>query len=384
MKIFTDNTDALEHQIELIKDSFLKSNRKRMIDCFEILDSFGKLLFYVSGSIDQETIDILTSYKNYIGTLSLEKKLLKKRSLQNFITNKEVHNSFSGRIMDLNDLDYNYFVPKPINLKEDQMYDILCNFFDDEFGQSDEFKTLVENNRIIKEQNNNQDSIAYTIYDYINKDSFIVVKNIKTLRDVNLMRTISHEFGHVIDNKERENVSRKDNHRYYWTSGYAEVYSMLYEKLFLDYLVSNNIYVDNAYTWLNVFYKEVFDRFNSVYYLSSLDDNLLENERYKKPSNYSEQIKNDENGMAYIAGAVLENYNEVMLYSYCGLIANYFAYLKHNNPNKFDSYFNIFKSQRFNLFDFNIFEQIGTDSEEIIKIFGDDINKISNKKLILE
>ena len=390
MEIFSENIDSIKKELELIKESFIKTNYKRLPDSFEMLEGFYQIMYEITGEEDPETIDILLKNKKYRELKGRERQLLHKKNINNFIKDKNMHNMFSGKVINVyNDKEFRYFNPKPLYLRESQMAEILCDFLNDEFNQADKFIEMAEDGRIFKvsfeeDPNDVYGTGGYTMYDYINNKSFIVVGDDKVIKDVNMMRIIAHEFGHAADNFERTDVSRKDNVRYYWVSSYAEVYSMLYEQLFFEYLIKNNIHRENASAGLKQYYLGIYDSFNSVEYLSNLEDKLLENERYKQENNIVDQITIGENGTISFDAAILENFNETKLYSYGGIIANYFANLKHNDPDKFNRELINFKAKRFNLFDFKIFEDIGTSIDEIIKIYDKDLDKITNKKLILK
>lgn len=390
MEIFSENIDSIKRELELVKDSFIKTNYKRLPDSFEMLEGFYQIMYELSGEEDPETIDLLVKNKKYRELKARERILLHRKNINNFIKDKQMHNMFSGKVINLyNDKEFKYYNPKPLYLREKQMAEILWDFLDDEFNQADKFREMAEDGRIFKsyfeeDPNDVYGTGGYTMYDYINHKSFIVIGDDKVIKDVNMMRILAHEFGHVSDNFERINVSRNDNARYYWISSYAEVYSMMYEKLFFEYLIKNNIYKENASAGLKQYYLSIFDSFNSVEYLSTLEDKLLENERYKQEDNIADQITVGENGTITFNAAILENFNETKLYSYGGIIANYFANLKHQDPDKFNREFSNFKTKRFGLFNFKIFEDIGTSIDEIIKSYAKDLDEITDKKLILK
>lgn len=391
MELFSDNLDSIEQELELIKDSFIKTGPKGFIDSFEMLESFYKTMFDISGEEDAETVDLLLKNKKYRESKARERKLLRSKNIKNFIRDKEHHNSFSTKVLDLYNKEYKTYNSKPLYLREDQIIEIMCDFLNDEFNQADKFIELIENKRIYKlipgEYNKElvlDDEYAYTLFDYITHNNFIVISNNKNIRDLNMMRILAHEFGHVADNFGRANVSRKDNSGYYWLSSYAEVYSMMYEKLFYDYLIKNRIFKENAGKRLSLYFDVIKDYFNNVQYLSELDDYLLQNERYKQEDNVVEQVQITEDGVMVIDPAIFNDFNANKLYSYGGLLAQYFSELKHNDPDMFNRMFSNFKTKRFGLFDFKIFEDIGTNEDEIIKIFDKGLAEVTTKKLILK
>ncbi len=393
MNIFSDDIESIRHELELIKDSFIKSSPKRIKDSFEILEGFYQILYEIGGEEDLEATEILLKNKKIRDLKARERNVLHKKNINNFIENKETHQEFANRIMDLYNRDFKHYLPKSLYLKENQMFEIICDFLNDEFNQADKFIELINNKQIFRigiadDENSSFEAAGYTMYDYINNNSFVVISDDKTIRDVNLMRVICHEFGHVADNIDRGNSSRKDNVRYYWISGYPEVYSMLYEKLFYNYLIKNNIFKENASFGLKRFYIDVYDNLNTIEYLSTLDNDLLKNERYRKDEDYlQEHIQVDDDGMMYINSEAIGNLNEANIYSYGGILANYFSYLKQNDIDRFNREFSNFKLKRFGLFDFKIFEDIGTNIEDMVKIYSkglDEITENPTKKLILK
>ena len=391
MELFSDNLESIEQELELIKDSFIKTGPKGFTDSFEMLESFYKIMFEISGEEDAETVDLLLKNKKYIERKARERKLLRTKNIKNFIKDKKHHNEFSTKVLDLYSKEYKTYISKPLYLKENQIIEIMCDFLNDEFNQADKFIELIENKRIYKlipgEQNKElllDDEYAYSLFDYITHNNFIVIGNNKNIRDINLMRMLAHEFGHVADNFERANASRNDNIRYYWLSSYAEVYSMLYEKLLYDYLIKNGIFKENTGERLVLYFDVIKDNFNNVQYLSELDDYLLQSERYKKEDNVVDQMQITEDGVMVIDPAIFNDFNANKLYSYGGLMAQYFSCLKHEDPDMFNRMFSNFKTKRFGLFDFKIFEDIGTNEDEIIKIFNKGLDEVTTKKLILK
>ena len=82
---------------------------------------------------------------------------------------------------------------------------------------------------------------------------------------------------------------------------------------------------------------------------------------------------------------VYSDFADANKYSYSGVIANYFATLKHEDPEMFKKAFETFKRKRFDRFNPSIFEDIGTNPDEIIKVLEKGTTTVSTKKkLILE
>jgi hypothetical protein len=390
MEIFNDNYDTIRQEIGTIIDSFGKTKITRIIDNIETLSSFYNLLVDVNEEYDEEAIDVLLKNEKYIEINNGIRNSLHKRSINNFIENKDFHKYFSNKIIDLYNKDFNYYIAKSLYLRDYQMGEVICDFLNDEFNQADEFKKFLESGHVFRasteDRNRKIQNIAgYTMYNFITNNSYIVVSDDKKIKDVDLMRILVHEYGHVVDNNNKNFASKKDINNYLWISPYIEVYSMMYEKLFYDYLIKNNIFKESAKWSLKQFYLGVYDNFNSVDYLANLDNYLLQNERYKKEENIVDQINLDEDGTMYIALAVLDDFDNASRYSYGGVFASYFADLKHNDKDAFNKYFHAFKERRFNLFNTKFFEDIGTTPEDIIKNYEKGLDEITNtKKLILK
>ena len=195
------------------------------------------------------------------------------------------------------------------------------------------------------------------------------------------MRILVHEFGHVIDNMEKDSFNKSELANYNYFSGYIEVYSIMYEKLFYDYLIKKRIMENNAKWSEKNLYSGIYDDFNSVEYLSGLDDYLLINDRYKRDENFIDQISFED---LSVSRAVLDDFDDINQYSYGGLIGCYFASLKQEDLNEFNRQFELFKARKAGQFDPKLFETIGTNIDEVIKKYEKGLDEITNKKLILK
>lgn len=394
MKIFSEDYTSIKRELEFIKDSFGTTNFNKIADNIEMLESFYQMYLEISGVKDSEAYDMLLKNSKYRAAKDELKKAMKKKNITNFINYKDFHRSFSSKMLEANNRNYNSYIDKSLYLREEQMMEIICDFLDTEFKQADIFKDLVEDKCLFKskikddnddEKNNNKNTtpVAYTMFDYITRNNFIVVLDHPAIKDVDMMRIIVHEFGHVMDNINKAFASRKDISSYYFLSSYPEVYSLMNEKLFLDYLIKNNIFRESANWSLKDFYLGISEDFNNLQYISGLDEKLIINERYRTPKGMIEQIEIEDDGSISLSKAILEDFFDANKYSYGGVIACYLAYLKHNDIGKFNSSLEIFKSKRFNLFEPRIFEDMGTNPDEIIKIYEKGLDDVSTKKLIL-
>lgn len=384
MNLFNTSDEAIVKELITIKDSFTRM--KRITDNVELLESFYEMLLEFSGRRDPESEDLLIKNKKYREMRLKERRLLQKKGISNFVQNKAFHRSFSGKVINIYDKDFNYYVNKSLYLKEDQVCEIVCDFLNDEFNLADKFLELVNSGHVYRSVilEENEDSLptaGYTMFNYFSKQNFIVVNEDKSIRDIELLRVLAHEFGHVMDNLHKDSFTSGEMASYNFLSGYSEVWSTMYEKLLLDYLIRNNIFKGNANYVKKLMYLDIYDNFNSLEYLSSLDDYLLFNERYKRDENIVEQISFED---ISISRAIIDDFSDVNLYSYGGLLAFYFAHLKRNDIDEFNRQFELFKLRRAGVFNPKIFEDLGTTPEDVLKIFEKGLTEITDTKLTLK
>lgn len=389
MKIFSEDTESIKKELQIIKDNFGKINSKKLPDNIELLSAFYRLLYEVSGKEDKEVEDLVTKNEKYRQNKIKSIKSAEKKTVQNFINNKDFHSYISDKMIGIYDIDFNYYIERSLYLREEQMLEIICDFLDSEFGQAEGFKKLTEEKRIFRMDVSratipDMAPAAYSVFDYITRNNFITVAKKNIIKDITMMRILVHEFGHIMDNLDTEFIPQKNLVSYNLISGYREVYSMMYEKLFIEYLIKNNIFKESSKYGLKDLYLGVYDSFNELEYLTSLDDSLLFNERYRTEKGIIDQLCLDEDGEFTLSKGIFCDFDNANRYSYGGLIAFYFAYLKQNDIDKYNKFFEAFKNKRFNMFNPSIFEDIGTDSEEIIKIYEKGLGDVSAKKLILQ
>lgn len=384
MKIFTDDDKSLIKELDFLKDSFTKV--RRLTDNVEMLESFYQVLIEVNGKADKEAEDLLIKNDEYRDLRFRERRMLHRRGISNFIDHKDFHKYTSGKITEISNKDYGYFLNKSLYLKEDQMCEIICDFLNDEFNQADKFKKMINEGRIFstvieQEEDGSLPTNGYSIFDYISKNNFIIISNDNYVRDIETMRILVHEFGHVIDSTEKESFTKSELANYNYFSGYVEVFAIMYQKLFYDYLLKNKIFENNVRHSEKNLYQGIHADFNSVEYLSNLDDYLLTNDRYKRDENFIDQISFED---LTVSRAVLDDFDDINQYSYGGLIGCYFASLRHEDLNEFNRQFEIFKSKRAGQFDPKLFEAMGTNIDEVIKKYEKGLDEITNKKLILK
>jgi hypothetical protein len=169
------------------------------------------------------------------------------KMLEHFILKKKVHNSFIGDCMfgigdSLEALGGREDVKETI-LSDKDFYDIFWQFMNS-YHLDSLFEEYVKEGKIYSADfDNKNNEYGYTIVDPFTYDSDVFVINFQNT--LSSMFSLAHEFGHVYDYK-RFCGGIKDYNEYFYQSFYEEVFSRTFEKLFLDYLVKNNILLKEA------------------------------------------------------------------------------------------------------------------------------------------
>lgn len=134
---------------------------------------------------------------------------------------------------------------------------------------------------------------------------------------VTFVKTLCHEIGHNYENIYMSSMNAKQQtDRYYYTFG--EVMATFFERVALDYLIRNHIYLDDAERELNCYYDDLLWRIFDLeeIYKSSDFNNLIYDDRkilYKITSSNNPKIEK-----------IDFNYKECIEYIYGTLLGEYF------------------------------------------------------------
>ena len=381
-KIFNENPNVVKEEIEKIKDNILVSKPNTMSDNFDMLEFILSVYEDVFNEMDMDAYYLFKGNKKLFSSFKDRYVSSAKKYSENFIKNKDFHNEFSRRVLNKFKKNFPYTIRRDLNLKEEEMLDIMYSFLDDEFDNSDEFRKLVEGGKIFLSDLSDEDSSTektggYTMYNYVTNNSMITISDNKMIKDIKLMSILMHEFGHVMDDIEKSKFrSRKEIINYNFTSSYVEVYSLLYEKLFYDYLINNNIYRDSALYNLGSFFEGIYYNFIELFYATIPDNISIDSNRHLKYS--CAEYDNVELGIEY-------GLRNNVSYGYGGVLANYLASIKHENEDRFNNKMINFNNARFGIFDEDIFDKLDTSTDEVIGYLNKDLKKLSNsRKLILK
>ena len=162
-------------------------------------------------------------------------------------------------------------------------YDFLTIFHDflQSIGLESFFDEIIKNGKLFS-MNKDRDFEQYrglTLYTPRTGESNILINGFEYSLDS--MYTLAHEMGHVYDGFRI--YDDKDSERYLhynYRSVYLEVIPRLFERLFLDYLIKNNICRDAALDKLVDMEINNHDYLVSAYAMSLFDDKLLKDDRY--------------------------------------------------------------------------------------------------------
>ena len=165
-------------------------------------------------------------------------------------------------------------------LSEDDFLTIFHDFLQS-IGLESFFDEIIKNGKLFS-MNKDRDFEQYrglTLYNPRTGESNILINGFEYSLDS--MYTLAHEMGHVYDGfriYDDKDIERYLHYNY--RSVYLEVIPRLFERLFLDYLIKNNICRDAALDKLVDMEINNHDYLVSAYAMSLFDDKLLKDDRY--------------------------------------------------------------------------------------------------------
>lgn len=232
-----------------------------------------------------------------------EKKIdeYERKMLKSYVAMKDFHHTFFeelyrslGRIR-RNIIEGEY--APATDLSEDDVFNIFYEFMN-KIGQAKYFDKYVRDERIHSIKVPKKDtSLGSTVFNPITKDSDIFLVTMDN--QPYLMKTLAHEFGHVYDLNHFNDELKKYN-KYFYQSFNAEAVSKTFERLFIDFLLENNIIFDEAKDLLFDIHDENFECLTTTYIISLLPDvylldgsylNLKKKEIFRLVENHFERKK---------------------------------------------------------------------------------------------
>ena len=239
--IINESTEQLYNQInESNKLLKIQTNNSKIFTLTNYIGNLYKAIYDIDGKIDN------FNKRKIYGNKKNQKRFIKKldiynnKLLDNFIINKEFHSSYIGEILtgvekEISTIDEICEVDDEID--EIKFIEILHDFMK-EINQEIILDKLLKTKSIYSPKSNGSSNLGYTSYNPETKKVDLFIRNFNY--DLRHLHTLIHELGHCYDfNMLDKNCEKYNN--YYYISIYNEVISRLFERLFLNYLIKNNI-----------------------------------------------------------------------------------------------------------------------------------------------
>ena len=295
------NLDNKKQLYKKIKETFLLLNNSNNIDERVILTNYINSLYDSMSINEKNRVDV---YKNEEEYNKIIERVFhyNRQMLINFIITKEFHHQFLDEVLTGVEKEYQVIdkdnIEKDIEFGEKDFYYIFRSFMKS-IKIEDLFDQIIKENRIhkspIQKEGWNQYKIdnGYFLFNPLNKDYDIFINNFSY--NIKSMFTLAHEIGHLYDLYNLNTDANKYN-EYYFQSFYGEVYSELFERLCMNYMLSNNIEEEVVISQSLNFEHDNFANLSLAYILSCLDNEfLLEDDYYtsrKKKKVASKVAKN--------------------------------------------------------------------------------------------
>ena len=259
-----------------------KSAEERIAMANYIANLYESIMLVTETPIIPRERAVFGSHKNY-HKFNKKVNILDNQVVDNFIINKPYHNYLLGSILDQisNPLDTltetNYGDNKTISKRE--FFDIFYLFLES-LKLDKEYDEFIKKMGIYSYDKELKDVCkGYILYNPINKDTDVFVGDFDY--DVSTLYTLAHEFGHAYDMSKLGGDVNTYN-KYFYQSFYGESVSKLFERLLLEYLINNNILLENS---KNELLDMEFDNYTMMifsYIISLLDDEILKKHKQDK------------------------------------------------------------------------------------------------------
>ena len=378
MELFTDDINFIEKQINYLKEQIHHGhnleNKSSIIYSLQVLDCIS---YYLTSKTDLTKKTCRN--KDIVIKVNTRDRKMHNKNIDNFIENKTEHLSLVNSIFNDNKdicipvLD-EYLEEK--FLSDEEMYEIMNDYFlikNDLVGYELLKKSVEENNMYMIALDTFSFS-GITFFNTFLNDFRVIIDEATISNSIDLMTTIIHEMGHIIDY-----TYLRNNLVYYSTKSiFIETLSSMYEKDFLDYLIRNSIYKRKAIERITDFYGNMYDDVNNIALSCNIPDNLLRREKYKKVTREKLYRKVSEEAELLVP---LEEFPlpqsidvlESLKYGYGKALATYFLRLKKTDYDEYQDEFSKFMELRTDYFPKNFLEKIGTKQNTLAQTIDEEI-----------
>ena len=233
----------------------------------------------------------------------------------------------------------------------------------------DFFDNYSKNNSFFNYRFRNDKVYGATLYNPVNGDTDILIGDF--IYDINALFALTHETGHMFDMK-YFNKDIKSYNNYFYKSFYNEVCSKLFERLFFNFMINNDILKEEAKVLL---FNTIDDNYWFVfgcYMMSCLSDDLIISDEYTELS--PEEIYNNvKKYFDYEVVSFLEEKEPFNLqddFSYAfGDIISMFLFDSINEYGFNNDLINKFIDERDKMFRKEFIEENGLSSDNYIELY---------------
>lgn len=254
--------------------------------------------------------------------------ILEKACYYDYLENDiEIFEDFASKIDDrYKKTNFNFYSLYPENkLNLNEAKDIVLDILND-IG-IDNIEKLYDFDKIKYKKLDNAEGYCINTFG-LYKGNIVLSENIDKI--VIFIKDLVHEIGHNYENIFMSNMSSLQQiERYNYC--FIEVCSSFFEKIALDYLIKNNIYMDDANRELNNYYCDLYDRLMFLGNIRKNDDfkTAIYDDEYlyiiEKDKNDKENINTNENNNQNEQLSFKKyNYDEDIKYGYGSLLGEYF------------------------------------------------------------
>ncbi len=355
-----------------------EKNREIKFALYSYIENLDGVLKTLGSGFKIKRKDIFKSEREY-QKFKNKFNLYEKKFVSNFCYYKDVHSDFlNGILVRIEPSFYEkiegcQYSEQSNAFSRDEFITVFHDFCE-ELGIVYLFDSLIDK-KIISFDMNNSDSKYYglMLHNPLNGNSHVLVNNFSY--NVDSMFTLAHEMGHVYDTECFDSSSSVSKYnKYMYNSLNIEVVSKLFENLLLDYLIKNNIRkkvaIDKLIDDLIIGHDNMF----STYIISLLDDEYIENDRYKYMSNdyfsslVSKYINSKSGELNNISNYNLDLIDDIV-YTYGDIISlflkEYVSSCKLSNSLEF----NKFMRERFNPFNDKFFDNNGLTPKKYEELY---------------
>ena len=313
-------------------------------------------------------------YVSHLNNILIRHRIhkLEKQQISNYIQNKDFISGYLGQIT----LGVEKRYPNDEEDRIDLFTEVSVDDFSDIFYQflksinlDSFFNELVKNNYIFNHSSLYNNTYGTTSYNPISKNADIFLYSF--IPDVQSLLTLAHETGHAYD-LTLFNKNAKCYNRYLYQSLYGEAISKAFERLLIDYLINNNILVNDAHDLLLSLENSNHQFLLASYILSVLNKKYLINNRFldMPPKKLYTLIKQYVSSDAEDLPATME-YNDlqtITLDAFGDILSMFLAErIKEEGFN--DDFCRIFLNERDKLFNPDFFRKNGLSPDSYLELY---------------